>query len=317
MPKHRSLWLVLTAGFILAAGSCATTSSGGDLPNSLFGVNPMEWAELRISGDNIYVQSINGHMLNWGPGTKPAVPAGVHTIVAGRRGTRETISMVCEFLPGHSYMIEYRLESISEETRGIERIRTYRGSIIFREYGVTPMPVPGRNESIVEFTLTGLYTWVMVNGYSYRLSNNERDSAEKLLLVLPPGSHRIVSTAGTVDFELGPNRFVSYDINTNGNRVDQTRNDPFGFLGKWRFSLDSTSYIDLTFSLEGRGYVEAYQNNVLLTSQSGYFSYTATDSIITTRGVDSTMRYRVEQNSNILTLENFLNNPVTLTGTRQ
>lgn len=313
--------IFITSILLFSFGSCVTTVKAGDLPDSLFSKNFTEWSELRVS-NSVYVKSINGHQLNWGHGTISAVPAGRHSVEVGNVGYGNTINMTCQFLPGKSYMIEYFSEDITTEIVGNNRITTYHGRIAFREYGAIPYPVPGKNESIIEFTLTGSYTRVFVDGFYYKLSSYDNDAASKLYIVLPQGKYRISSLAssGGIDLDLPPNRFLSFDVNTREAKITKTKDDSLAYLGKWRFDAqgDGSFVIMMTFSLDGMGYMEFYRNGVLLKDESGGFKYTAAGSNITLNleeGSDR-MNYRISADSNYLTLNNFLGLSVTLTGAR-
>jgi len=314
-------FIIIYLSLLILFGSCVSSPKAGDLPNSLYGGNPMEWAELRVSGTNIYVKSIDGHMLNWGPGFKTNVPTGKHTIIAGSAGFKETVTMECEFLPGHSYMISYFLEDINTQTTSFNRITTYSGKIVFQEFGVIQAPVPNRNESIVEFTLAGsLSSRIAINDQYYKLSPFKEDSAEKLILVLAPGNYHIQSLHGNLELDLSPNRLISINVSTNNARIDKVKDEPLNYLGQWRFDIDRNIYVQFTFSLEGHGFFATNQGNNIVMDESGYFSYSADNSGITmTSGPYNrvTMKYRLSQDLNRLTLENFLGlQGITLTGNK-
>ena len=319
--KHSLIFLIIiiflvSGSYVTAGGSAAAAAEVGEV----LGHSP-DWAELRVS-NGVFVRSINGEGANWRPGFVSFVPAGRVMIEArmdSLSGTANFVTLTTEFLPGNSYMIEYLSEGVTTETRGNYRITTYEGNIAIREYGASSFTVPGRNESIVEFTLDGSFTRLYVNGYHYKLSSHREDAASRLILVLPPGRHQISSMAsvGTIELNLPPNRYISYSVSTNTASISQTRDSPLAYLGSWKYDVDWNAHLIITFSLEGKGFLEMYENNVLL-DNSGLFTYTATDSniTITSETPRITMRYRLTQDSNRINLENFWGSPMDITGTR-
>jgi len=313
--KHRLLPAVFFA-FLLLIGSCATTAKTGELLQDNSG-----WlgAEIRVS-DQVTVRSFNGQRLNMGPGSIFAVPPGKHTIEVGQSGFRENVSIEYEFLPGNSYIIQYQAEGVTTETTRDYRITTFHGNISIREYGASRYPVPGRNESILVFTLTGSYTQLSVDGKPYLLSSYEKDAASKLFIVLPSGKHLISSIAsvGGIELDLPPNRFLSFNVNTGTARITQTNDSPLNYLGRWRFDMDSNSHIVITFSLEGMGYLQLYRNGDLQDG-SGAFTYTASNSIITVTDSEVPsipMRYQITPDQNSLSLEKFWGSQMDISGTR-
>ena len=312
--------LLIMAG--CSSSAPAQTANRGNTSGSTSSVrhfNP-SWAELRVS-NNANVVSINGQRVNWQPGFITDVPAGRNTIEARMSGITggNTVTMTANFTAGNSYMIEYQSEDITTEQRANYRITTYSGNFIIREYGASTFVVPGRNESVVEFTLTGSYTRLIVNGYHYRLSSYSEHAASKLMLVLPAGKHRISSlaSAGEIELDLAPNRYVSFNVNTQEANIVQTKNDPLNHLGRWGISVDWDSHIVLTLSVEGRGTMEMYINDVLQEG-SGMFFYRITDTniIITSETPTITMRYSLTPDMNSMSVSNFWGSQQTLTGIR-
>jgi hypothetical protein len=317
MNKHALLFTGLYIAVLLGMESCASTVTSGNKSADKQDFNPA-WAELRVS-DGVSVRSINGKRTNWMPGFIAFVPAGRITLEAGQSGFGNTVTMTSEFLPGKCYMIEYHSENITTETRATARITTFRGNIGIREYGASNFPVPGKNESILEFALVGTYTRLFVDGYYYKLSALKEDAAAKLLLVVPAGKHRISSLAsvGNIDLDVPPNRFFSFTVNTREAKIDLTKNTPLNYLGRWRDDIDFDKHIIFTLSIDGKGFLEMYHNNVLQKG-GGMFHYRATDTNITVTSEvpQITMRYTITTDSNRLTLFNFWGNPMEFYGTK-
>ena len=331
MIKRKLLTAIIFTA-LLIIGACATTARpSGELPNSLFSKNPTEWAELKVYG--VSVDSINGHTLNWGSGSVTAIPAGKHRVVvrphiygASRKNIvdtsyaarGDTATFEFEFLPGRAYIVE----PIGTDRResGDNIIITH--NIGIREYGVSQFPSPGRNESLVEFTITGTSpTFISVNGHFYSLSPLKDDNLSRLLLVLPPGSHYVYSPqyGGRANLNLQPGRFVSFNINTIRATITQIGDQPLDYLGKWRFAPgDGRAYMDITFSLNGRGFSAMYENNIFIAEESGLFYYSVSGSNITMRDAsgNTIMGYRVSQDTNSITLDNFYGHGLTLTGVK-
>jgi hypothetical protein len=217
VTNHKQLLAAVLAAISLLFFACASTSAsapeaaftGEDLPDSLFGPAPSEWAELHASDDAVVV-SLDGYRLYWGPGSRGTIPSGKHTLIAGRERWADTVKLEYTFLPGKCYILNTNITG-REETQS--EIRT-TAQIWLEEYGVTAHAVPAGDQSLLTFRLDAdgsSYTKVVVDGRDYLLSAFGRDAAGYLRVLLPAGKHTrgAFAAVGAVTLDLPPNRSIS------------------------------------------------------------------------------------------------------------
>jgi hypothetical protein len=302
-----------------------------ELPASMFdSKSPEDWAQLVIT-ENISVLSFDEQRVNWqGYNEQHFIPTGRHTIrllPSGYKNEEAAGSITYYFSSGRRYILR------SQETPSHDStIRTSTPQI--DEHGVTEYAVPGRNQSLVEFTLTGVDARVNIGDKSYTLSTTSSRGRNTLRLILLNGTHQAsVSSWETSDlldeylyntnrntdtqsFNVR-NQFVSYTI-TPSYLLNKQNEQPLRFIGKWKFDLfgNGRAVMYCSFRTDNTGYVMVYEDGVPDDS-GGNFKYSFTNTIISIQESGGTFSMEYTLNENELSLKNIWGLPMTVTGIRQ
>ena len=197
-------------------------------------------------------------------------------------------------------------------------------SFILRDYGLNEFAVPAANQSIIQFNLKGYFTGVSVDGNGYALNAYDASGEKSVRFFVSPGNHTLSSGAVANDLtrNVEPNRFISYTVDTAAATMTLDFDRPLGLVGKWAFDIDGDGSLvfALTFTPNGYGWVDVYEDSVPNTAAAGSFTYTATDRAVTTTHRNDrtmTMGYTVAQDGNELVLDNFWDQGLTVRGKKQ
>jgi uncharacterized protein YndB with AHSA1/START domain len=285
------------------------------------GIPFTQWAMIRISSTALF--KFDGYTLNLGKGSEVYVPSGRHSLEVGFAEWEDRATLECTIVPGkiyHLVMTDYDYE-INQSRYVMETRAT--ASFTLSDQGFTEFAVPAAGQSIIRFNLKGYYTAVMVDGNEYALDAGERQITNVHFFV-SSGNHTISSTAITHELtrDVEPNHFISYTVDTAAAAMTLDFDRPLGLIGKWEIDIDGDGSLVfmLTFTPNGYGWVDAYENGVPNAAVAGSFTYTATDRAVTTthqQNRSMTMGYAAAQDGNELILNNFWDQGLTVRGKRQ
>jgi hypothetical protein len=328
MNKHIMFWSghLLFAVFLTIVTGCF--SYPAPVPNTaaepVVLVNsgpPSEWAEIHVTR-GMTLLSLDGQRANWGPGTKNYVSPGPHTLDAVPEGKGwSAVSLTADLLPGRVYLLKMRITDSDYYTDSRRTRSSASAEIELAGRGFTEYAVPTGDESIVEFTLNSTLVLLNVDGRDYELYSGDIYAGGKLRLFLSPGTHRVGSNVFHVEkqIDVRPNRFISYSIGTDSVELIKSGDRPLGLTGKWVIDAfgDKSVVLHYTFSPNMTGYSTTFSNEVLYSS--GGFNYEITGDRLTMQdlGGSRSMEYALSADGKILTLYDFLGEPITVRGIRQ
>jgi hypothetical protein len=276
-----------------------------------------QWALLRLSSAALF--RFDGYTLNLSEGSDIYVPPGRHTLEVGFPYWKDRAALEGTLVPGKIY----QLASENLETRESGTAIISTASFTLRDYGFTEFAFPPAGQSIIQINLKGYLSFVSVDSNRYTLGADDR--WEKIArFFVSPGNHFISSAAIANGFsrDVGPNRFISYTVDTAAAAMTLDFDRPLGIIGKWEIDIngDGSLVFVLAFTPNGYGWVDVYQNGIPNTTAAGSFTYTATDkAVITTHQNNQTMTmgYAATEDGNELVLSNFWDQGLTVRGKRQ
>jgi uncharacterized protein YndB with AHSA1/START domain len=320
MNKQRLLLCALLPLLVAGCFSVPTPADSNDRPvfdAMVNGIPFTQWARIKVSRAVLF--KFDGYTLNLAEGSDVYVPSGRHTLEAGFADWKNRVTLEGVLVPGRAY----QLDSEDFETKNVGATIISSASFVLRDYGFNEFAVPTAGQSIIQFNLKGYLTFVSVDGSAYTLDADDRWEKSARFFV-SPGNHTLSSTAlvSGLSRDVEPNRFISYTVDTAAAAMTLDFDRPLGLIGTWGFDIDGDGSLVfvLTFTPNGYGWVDVYENSVPNAAAAGSFTYTATDKAVTTthrnnRGM--TMEYAAAQDGNELILNNFWDQGLTVRGKRQ